>query len=76
MLGSDHDGEDGDEGESGNEGEDGDDLLEQSDNELRLETLLNVFVIVEEAVLKSDFAGEDVTEMERVGDGGSRDCGT
>lgn len=47
-----------------------------SDNEPRLDTLLSVLVIVEEAVLKSDLAGEVVKETVRVGEGGEGDCGT
>jgi hypothetical protein len=69
--------EEGDEQVGSGELGDVGDLLEQSDKELRLETLRNVFVIVVDAVLKSDLAGEDVTEMERVGDaGGNCACGT
>jgi hypothetical protein len=48
----------------------------ESDNDPRLDTLLIVLVIVEEAVLKSDLAGEVVKETVRVGEGGEGDCGT
>lgn len=45
----------------------------ESDSEPRLDTLLNVLVIVEDAVLKRERAGDEVREVERVGEDG--DCG-
>ena len=45
-----------------------------SDREPRLETLLMVLVIVEEAELNSDLAGKVVKEMLRVGEGGEVEC--
>lgn len=54
----------------------GEELLLQSDNEPRLETLLSEFVIVDEAVLKSDLAGEVVRDIVRIGDRGDGGCGT
>lgn len=71
ALDSENDGETGDVGNAGREflGEAGSEEFElESESEARLDTLLSVLVIEEEAVPKSDREGEEVKEVGRVED--------